>query len=88
MSFCIYCFQGHLHYNIKGQRGKYLLGYITKDGDNIKVTIFPVYFLFVRYASLNMSFPTEQSGQAQSSGNASNAVPAAIPLSGSPTAGS
>ena len=39
-------------------------------------------------ALLNWSFPTPQMGQTQSSGRSSNAVPGAIPLSGSPTAGS
>ena len=34
------------------------------------------------------SLPTPQSGQTQSSGISSNAVPGAIPPSGSPTAGS
>lgn len=45
--------------------------------------------LFYCYSvSLNSSLPTPQSGQAQSAGRSSNAVPGAIPLSGSPTAGS
>ena len=37
---------------------------------------------------LNSSLPTPQIGQTQSSGISSKAVPGAIPLSGSPTAGS
>ena len=42
------------------------------------------------YSSTNSksSLVTPQSGQAQSSGISSNKVPGAIPLSGSPTAGS
>jgi len=36
----------------------------------------------------NSSLPTPQMGQTQSSGKSSKAVPGAIPLSGSPTAGS
>ena len=40
------------------------------------------------HALLNMSLPTPQTGQTQSSGRFSKAVPGAIPLSGSPTAGS
>ena len=43
-----------------------------------------VYF----YTSSNKSLPTEQSGQTQSAGKSANDVPAGIPLSGSPTAGS
>ena len=42
----------------------------------------------LHYASSNSSLPTPQSGQTQSSGRSSKAVPAAMPLSGSPTAGS
>lgn len=40
------------------------------------------------YCFSNASFPAPQTGQTQSSGISSNAVPAAIPLSGSPFAGS
>ena len=40
------------------------------------------------HALLNMSLPTPQTGHTQSSGRFSKAVPGAIPLSGSPTAGS
>ena len=43
---------------------------------------------FLFYCSLNWSLPTPQSGQTQSSGTSSQAVPAATPLSGSPTSGS
>ena len=40
------------------------------------------------HAGSNISLPTPQSGQLQSSGRSSKAVPGAMPLSGSPTAGS
>ena len=40
------------------------------------------------YSGSNMSFPTAQTGHAQSSGISSNAVPGATPESGSPVAGS
>jgi hypothetical protein len=40
------------------------------------------------YSSENSDLDAPHSGQTQSSGNASNAVPGATPLSGSPTAGS
>lgn len=40
------------------------------------------------HAFSNISFPTPQMGQTQSSGISSNLVPGAIPLSGSPAAGS
>lgn len=43
----------------------------------------------LRYSTgLKSPLPTPQSGQTQSSGSSSNGVPAAMPLSGSPTAGS
>lgn len=46
-------------------------------------------YKFFDYSSFaNSSLPTPQIGQTQSSGRSSNAVPGAIPLSGSPTAGS
>ena len=40
------------------------------------------------YSFENSSLPTPQVGQTQSSGRSSNAVPGAMPLSGSPTSGS
>jgi len=40
------------------------------------------------YASENSSLPAPHSGQIQSSGKFSNAVPGSTPLSGSPIAGS
>ena len=40
------------------------------------------------YWAENWSLPTEHSGQTQSSGRSSNAVPGSMPFSGSPTAGS
>ena len=39
-------------------------------------------------AGLNWSLPTPQTGQVQSAGKSSNFVPAAMPCSGSPVAGS
>src|SRR5512136_260583 len=50
-------------------------------------TFLVVFFFFV-YCFSNASFPAPQIGQTQSSGRFSNAVPAAIPASGSPFAGS
>lgn len=44
--------------------------------------------LFFYSSGLKSPFPTPQMGQTQSSGMSSNAVPAAMPLSGSPVAGS
>lgn len=44
--------------------------------------------LNLQSTGLKSSLPTPQSGQAQSSGRSSNAVPGSIPFSGSPTAGS
>ncbi len=52
----------------------------------IYLYIFPV--LFFSYCFSNASFPAPQIGQTQSSGRSSNDVPAAIPVSGSPFAGS
>ena len=43
---------------------------------------------FDDYASVNASFPSPHTGQTQSSGISSHAVPGAIPLSGSPVSGS
>ncbi len=40
------------------------------------------------YSSTNTSFPIPQIGHTQSSGISSNAVPGAMPLSGSPSSGS
>ena len=40
------------------------------------------------YSSSKLSFPTPHSGQHQSSGTSSHAVPASTPLSGSPISGS
>jgi hypothetical protein len=47
------------------------------------------FFRFVRYSiAVNASFSMPQTGHTQSSGRSSNAVPGAMPLSGSPISGS
>ena len=50
--------------------------------------IIEVNFFFYSSTGENSSFPTEQSGHSKSSGRSSKAVPAGIPASGTPTAGS
>ena len=47
-----------------------------------------VFLSLADYSSSKSSFPTPQSGQVQSSGKSSNAVPGAILPSGSPAVGS
>ena len=47
-----------------------------------------VNFFFYSSTGENSSLPTEQSGHSKSSGRSSKAVPAGIPASGTPTAGS
>ena len=47
-----------------------------------------VYHLENTSTGENISLPTPQMGQTQSSGRSSNAVPGAMPLSGSPASGS
>ena len=55
-----------------------------KEMPHIHCTASPILY----YSATNTSFPIPQIGQTQSSGRSSNAVPGAIPLSGSPTSGS
>ena len=65
-----------------------------KKGTDLKVhSLFCENFYFFHlefctYTSENSSFPTEQSGQRKSYGTSSQAVPGAIPSSGTPTSGS
>lgn len=83
-------------------RVKYFLIFCTKKPVGIYLTVnlhwffcsrlvlsqprllYPMHF----YISENWSLPTPQRGQTHSSGTSSQAVPAATPLSGSPTSGS
>ena len=58
--------------------------HFKKEMPHIHCTASPILY----YSATNTSFPIPQIGQTQSSGRSSNAVPGAIPLSGSPTSGS
>lgn len=54
----------------------------------VPFNIIEVNFFFYSSTGENSSLPTEQSGHSKSSGRSSKAVPAGIPASGTPTAGS
>lgn len=56
--------------------------------DVCQVHYFFCFHIFICHTMLNMSLLTPQMGQHQSVGSASNGVPGAMPLSGSPLAGS
>lgn len=60
---------------------------ITTAVNTLKESV-QVNTLFYFYAFSNWSLPTPHKGQTKSSGKSSHFVPAAIPLSGSPTASS
>ena len=96
--FSFYCFQG-----AKLQKKSHTNTLLTQKPDmfyNIPGTVSMGRTLSVRHAALmgltvrqpstgeNMSLPTPHRGQVQSSGSSSKGVPGAMPLSGSPTAGS
>ena len=52
------------------------------------IDTFPFFAFTFDYSSVNSSLPNPHTGHTQSAGKSSKAVPGAIPLSGSPTAGS
>lgn len=54
----------------------------------VPLNIIEVNFFLYSSTGENSSLPTEQSGHSKSSGRSSKAVPAGIPASGTPTAGS